>query len=135
MREDKNGSVTMNWSPAILLLPGVLLACAQPQSAAEPPPPAPPPAAVAPPATQVATDRYVSIRGATCATLLGLSPEDRTIAAMFYIGYQANRFGTRAINVSRIPSITGLAMDYCLAEPNRTVADAFAEAYSDTRRW
>jgi len=54
---------------------------------------------------------------------------------MFYIGYQARRFGSRAVNVGTIPSIEGLALDYCGINPNRTVASAFAEAYAEARRW
>jgi hypothetical protein len=54
---------------------------------------------------------------------------------MFYVGYSARRYGTRAINVGLIPSIIGLALDYCQAEPNRTVANAFAASYRETRGW
>ena len=54
---------------------------------------------------------------------------------MFYIGYEANRFSAGAINVGLIPSISSMAIDFCAAEPNRRVADVFAEAYLETRRW
>jgi len=123
-------------SAAILLLPGLLLACVQPQP--QPPAAAPPPApaaAAAPAAAPVQADRYVNIRRATCATYLGLSPDDRGVATMFYIGYEANRFRTGTINVALIPSIEGMAQDFCAAQPNRTVASAFAEAFAEARRW
>jgi HdeA/HdeB family len=120
----------MKRSFATLLLPGFLLACQQPQPPAAAPPPAP-----APVAEQPQTDRFVSIRRATCDTLLALSPEDRSVAAMFYIGYESKRYRAVTVNVSLIPSIEGLAVDLCAAEPNRTVADVFAEAYAETRRW
>jgi hypothetical protein len=122
----------MNRSLAILLLPGLLLACVQPQPVAAPPPPAPVAAA---PVAEPVTERFVGIRAATCDTLLGLSADDRSMAAMFYIGYEANRYRSRAIDVTLIPTITGLATDYCQAEPGRTVASVFAQAYAQTRGW
>ena len=54
---------------------------------------------------------------------------------MFYIGYYAKTYGTRAINVSLIPSTIEIALDHCKANPNRTVASAFAAAYAETARW
>jgi hypothetical protein len=66
--------------------------------------------------------------------LLKLSPEDRAAASMFYIGYQASRVRTSTINVGMIPSIEGQAIAYCEENPERTVAQAFALAYSLTRR-
>jgi hypothetical protein len=65
--------------------------------------------------------------------LLALQPDDRQEASMFYVGYSARRYGTRAINVGLIQSIIRVALDYCTAEPNRTVASAFAEAYTEMR--
>ena len=53
---------------------------------------------------------------------------------MFYVGYSARRFGSRAINVGMVPSIISVAISYCEAEPNRTVASAFNEAYVEMRR-
>ena len=51
---------------------------------------------------------------------------------MFYIGYQAPRVRARTINVGVIPSIEAQAVTYCAENPRRTVAQAFAEAYSRT---
>jgi hypothetical protein len=119
-----------------LLVVGLLSACAPPQPAPPPAPPAPAPAAAPTAVAAVPSgDRLVSIRGARCDRLLALSEDDRAAASMFYIGYEARRFGTRAINVATIPSITGLALDYCALNPNRPVADVYAEAYLETRRW
>ena len=102
---------------------GLLCSCAQTQPAApSAPPPAPAPAAT----TEQQSDRSVTILAATCERYLELSDEDRAAASMFYIGYQARRFESRAINVSLIPSIEGLALDYCGINPNQTVASAFA---------
>jgi hypothetical protein len=53
---------------------------------------------------------------------------------MFYVGYTVRRFGSRGINVGKIPSIISIADSYCQAEPNRTVASAFAESYAEMRR-
>jgi len=124
----------MNRKTAVVLLSGLLCACAQmpaPVPATPPPPPAPAPAATAEPAA----DRQVVIQRATCQAYLALSDDDRAAASMFYIGYQARRFGSRVIKVGTIPITESLAVDYCSTNPNRTVASAFAEAYFETRRW
>jgi len=131
----------MNGKAAIVLLSGLLCACAQTQPPAAAAPPAlaaaaPPAQAAAPPpspaAGSVPADRIVSIRGANCETLLNLSPDDRVEAAMFYIGYQASRVRARTISVSLIPSIQTRAFDYCAAYPERPVVQAFAYAYLRT---
>jgi hypothetical protein len=62
--------------------------------------PAPAPAPVAEPTPG---NRWVNIHGALCERLLGLPQDDRAAAALFYIGYQAARFRSRAINVGAIP--------------------------------
>jgi hypothetical protein len=151
----------MNWKTVPVLLSGLLVACAQPQSpeATAPPgpaqaqAPAPAPAqasapaqaaapapaetaaqAPAPAAEAAPVDRIINIQRAGCEDLLRLSPEDRAAASMFYIGYQASRSRARTINVSLIPSIEAQAVTYCRENPRRTVAQVFAEAYSRTRR-
>jgi HdeA/HdeB family len=143
----------MNGKTVALLLSGLLAACAQTQGpetaappasaeAAAPPasaestaPPAQAPAPAPSPAARPApADHFVNIQGASCEDLLRLSPEDRNAASMFYIGYQASRFRTRTINVGIVPSIEAQAVTYCAENPRRPVAQAFAEAYSRTRR-
>ena len=124
----------MKGKPAIVLLSMLLFACAQPPAAAPPAAPPPPPAAASGPGDP-STDRFVAIRRATCGTFLGLAPEDQAAASMFYIGYEANRAGAGRINVGLIPSIKGMALDFCAAEPNLTVASAFAQAYAEAITW
>ncbi len=137
----------MNGKTAFVLLSGVLsgslCACAQPQEAAAPAAPAPPPppeaaapAAPAPPPVAEPTpgNRWVSIQGATCERLLELSPDDRAAAALFYIGYQAARFGSRTINVGAIPNAEELADGYCAEHPGRPAVEAFRQAYRQTLR-
>lgn len=133
----------MNGKPAAVLLSAFLVACVQTQPPEATAPTAPsPPAAQAPasaPAQASAAepapvDHIVNIRRARCEDLLKLSPEDRAAASMFYIGYQASRFRARTINVGVIPSIADQAIAYCEENPDRTVAQAFAEAYLQTRR-
>jgi hypothetical protein len=127
----------MNGKIGVVLLSGLLFACVQtppPNTAAAPPPPpavAPPPAPVAeaPPA-----NRWVSIRAVRCARLLELPGDDRAAASLFYIGYQASRLGARTINVGRIPDAEARALSYCEASPNRSVTDAFRQAYLRTLR-
>src|SRR5262249_10539165 len=110
-----NGSSAMSGKPAVLLLTGLLFACAPPPPAAPPaPPPAPAPVAAAAPApTPAPVDRYVSIQGARCGGLMALQPDDRVEASMFYIGYMARRYGVRTVNVGLIPTMVRLASDYC----------------------
>jgi hypothetical protein len=130
----------MNGKTAFLLLSGVLSgslgACVQPPAAAPaaptPPPvaapaPAPAPVAEAPPA-----NRWVSIQGATCKRLLELSPDDRAAASLFYIGYQAARFRSRAVNVAAIPNAEEWAENYCAEHPGRPAVEAFRQAYRHT---
>ena len=106
----------MNGKTAFVLLSGVLsgslCACAQPPEAAAPAAPAPPPVAAAAPAPAPAPvpepppgDRWVSIQGATCERLLELSPDDRAAASLFYIGYQAARFGAEPSMWARSPTL------------------------------
>ncbi|MGE0259215.1 MAG: hypothetical protein AB7H71_19515 [Alphaproteobacteria bacterium] len=131
----------MNGKIAAVLLSGLLVACVQTPPPAPPPPPgpppapepasAPPPATAAPPvlAEAVREQRIVDIRGAGCEPLMALDREDQIAAAMFYIGYEASRFGSRTINVGKIPNIARLALAYCQAHPDRPVSEAFQQAY------
>lgn len=132
----------MNGKTAFVLLSGVLsgslCACAQPQEAAAPAaaPPPPPVAAPAPapaPVTEPTPgNRWVSIQGATCERLLELSPDDRAAAALFYIGYQAARFRSSAIDVAAIPNAEEWADSYCAEHPDRPAVEAFSQAYRQT---
>jgi len=130
----------MNGKTAFILLSGVLsgslCACVQPPDGAAPPsaPPPTPVAAPAPPPVAEPTpgDRWVSIREATCERLLELSPDDRAAASLFYTGYQAARFGSRAINVAAIPKAQEWAQNYCAEHPDRPAVEAFRQAYRQT---
>ena len=133
----------MNSKATAVLLSGLLFACVQtqPPEAAAPSAPSPPaasapaPAPAQPSAAESApTDHIVNIRRASRQDLLRLSPEDRAAATMFYIGYQASRLRASTINVGVIPSIQEQAIAYCEEHPNRTVVQAFADAYSRARR-
>ena len=135
----------MNWKTVGVLLSGLLVACAQTQSpeatAQSEPAPAPAPAAestAAPTSASAAesapVEHIVNIRRASCQDLLKLSPDDLNAASMFYIGYQASHFRASTINVGLISSIEAQALTYCTENPNRTVAQAFAEAYLRTRK-
>ncbi len=126
----------MNGKIAAVLLSGLLVACVQapPPQPTPPPAPAPPPEAAAPPpsgplADAVREQRIVDIRSAGCEGLLALDNDDRIAAAMFYIGYEASRSGSRTINVGRIPTIGRLALAYCQAHPDRPAAEAFQQGY------
>ena len=130
------------------MLSGSLCACVQPPGAAVPAAPTPPVAAAAPappPVTAPApvpapvaeptpSNRWVNIQGATCERLLELSPDDRAAAALFYIGYQAARFRSRAVNVGAIPDAEAWAYNYCVEHPGRPAVEAFRQAYMQTLR-
>jgi hypothetical protein len=133
----------MNGKTAFVLLSGVLssslCACVQPPEAAAPIAPPPPPIAApapapAPVAEPTPGDRWVSIQGATCERLLELSPDDRAAASLFYVGYQAARFRSRAINVAAIPNAEEWAESYCAEHPGRSAVEAFRQAYRQTLR-
>ena len=134
----------MNGKTAFVLLSGVLsgslCACVQPppEAAAPTAPPPPPVAAPAPTPAPVAeptpSDRWVSIQGATCERLLELSSDDRAAASLFYTGYQAARFGSRAIDVAAIPNAEEWAYNYCVEHPGRPAVEAFRQAYRQTLR-
>jgi len=136
-----DGSNAMNAKTAAVLLSGLLAACVQtqPPEVTAPPAASPPPAQTqATPPAQVAAepppDRIISIRRARCEGFMGLASDDRAAASMFYIGYQASRLGASTINVGVIPTIEEHALAYCEENPGRTVAQAFAYAYSRARR-
>jgi hypothetical protein len=61
-----------------------------------------------------------------------LSPDDRAAASLFYIGYQAARFRSTAINVATIPNAEEWAENYCAAHPARPAVEAFRQAYRQT---
>ena len=133
----------MKGKTAFVLLSGVLsgslCACAQPPEAATPAAPPPPPVAApapapAPVAEPTPGNRWVSIQGATCERLLELSTDDRAAAALFYIGYQAARFRSRAIDVAVIPNAEEWAYSYCAEHPGRPAVEAFRQAYRQTFR-
>jgi HdeA/HdeB family len=118
---------------AVLLLSGMLFACVQAQPPVDSAPPAPPPPP-APVAKAAPAGHIVIIRKASCGDLLGLSADDRQDASMFYIGYQSARVRARTVNVGAVPTMLSLAIDYCVAHPDRTAVEAFAVAYSRSRR-
>jgi HdeA/HdeB family len=147
----------MNAKISAVVLSGLLVACAQAQPPNAAAPPAPPPPSTAPQAAAPAqalapapgaasapapaatqgtapADHVVDIQRATCQGLMSLPPADRGDAAMFYIGYQASRLRARTIDVSLIPSIEAQAFVYCSENPDRPVAQAFAQAYPRARQ-
>jgi hypothetical protein len=123
----------MNGKIAIVLLSGLLWACAPVQPPApSAPPPAPPPAP-APTADTLPVDHFVNIRGASCQDLLNLSPDDRSAASLFYIGYLSSRFHVAAVNVPTFADIEVTAQSYCADHPNRTAVQAYTVAYTSVR--
>jgi hypothetical protein len=128
----------MNGKTAFVLLSGVLsgslCACVQPPEAAAPGSGTGAGTCPSPGSRADASNRWVSIQGATCERLLELSPDDRAAASLFYIGYQAARFRSRTINVGAIPNAEEWAESYCAEHPGRPAVEAFRQAYRQTFR-
>src|ERR1700722_12692644 len=120
----------MNKKAAVVLLSGVLFACAPLPTPAPPVPPAAPPAPSAAPVAEAPPDhRIVAIRTVNCEALLELSEEDRASASMFYLGYTASRRGQGNIDIAEVSRLEAAALGYCAAYPNRPAAVAFMKAF------
>lgn len=125
----------MNKKAAVVLLSGVLFACAP---TAPPAPSAPPTAPPTPPAAPAAgtpqEHRIVTIRTVNCEALLELSEEDRASASMFFLGYTASRRGRSKIDIAEVSGLEAAALGYCAADPKQPAAVAFMKAFADNRR-
>jgi hypothetical protein len=128
----------MNTKAAVILLSGVLFACAPPPAPAPTPSPSPPPAPPPPAAVstrEVITGRHiVSIRAVNCQTLLSLSEDDRAAASMFYIGYTASRIRRATIDVAELSGLDAAALGYCTTYPSWPAATAFYKAFVNNGR-
>jgi hypothetical protein len=123
----------MKAKATVILLSGMLFACAPSAPAPAPTPPAPAPA----PVTEVGPEQQhhiVTIRAATCQALLSLSEDDRASASMFYIGYTASRRRQARIDVAEVSGLEAAALGYCAAYPNWPAATAFNTAFADNGR-
>jgi hypothetical protein len=122
----------MNAKAAVVLLSGVLFACAPVSPAPAPPPPPPPPAPAA--EEPMSQHHIVTIRAVSCQALLSLSEDDRASASMFYIGYTAERRKQAKIDVAEVSGLEAAALGYCAAYPNWPAATAFNKAFIDNGR-
>jgi hypothetical protein len=123
----------MNAKATVILLSGMLFACAPVAPAPAPTPPAPAPA----PVTEMGPEQQhhvVTIRAATCQALLSLSEDDRASASMFYLGYTASRRRQAKIDVAEVSGLEAAALGYCAAYPNWPAAVAFNTAFADNGR-
>jgi hypothetical protein len=123
----------MNGKAAVVLLSGMLFACAQPA------PNVPTPAATsstAPPAAAAPSPGHnvVTIRTVNCDALLSLSEDDRASASLFYLGYTAARRGQRKIDIAEVEGLEAAALGNCSARPEQPAASAFMKAFSDNGR-
>ncbi|HWB50264.1 MAG TPA: hypothetical protein VG651_14230 [Stellaceae bacterium] len=121
----------MNGKAAVVLLSGVLFACA-PVPAPAPAPAPPPPAAPVPEAA--VAHHVVAIRGVQCDALLKLAEDDRASASMFYIGYTASRRHQARIDVAELSGLEAAALGYCAAHPGWPAATAFDKSFADNGR-
>jgi hypothetical protein len=125
----------MNTKAVVVLLSGVLFACAPTPPPAPPAPPAAPPAASEAPAADAPQEHHiVMIRTVNCQALLMLSEEDRASASMFYLGYTASRRGLRKIDIADVSGLEAAALGYCAANPAQPAAVAFLKAFAKKGR-
>jgi hypothetical protein len=123
----------MNAKVSVVLLSGILFACAPPAPAPAPPPPPAPPVPTAADDT-MSQHHVVTIRAVNCQALLGLAEDDRASASMFYIGYTANRRKQAKIDVAEVSGLEAAALSYCTQYPNWPAATAFNKAFADNGR-
>jgi hypothetical protein len=125
----------MNAKVSVVLLSGMLFACAPPAPAPSPPPPPPAPAPAPAAADDVISQHHiVTIRAVNCQALLSLPEDDRASASMFYIGYTANRRKQAKIDVAEVAGLEAAALGYCTEYPNWPAATAFNRAFADNGR-
>jgi hypothetical protein len=120
----------MNAKAAVVLVSGLLFACAP----APAPAPAPPPPAAPAPESAMTEHHVVAIRGVRCDALLKLSEDDRASASMFYIGYTASRRGQGKIDVAELSGLEAAALGYCVAHPDWPAATAYSKSFADNGR-
>ncbi len=122
----------MNGKLVVVLLSGMLFACAPPAPSAPAPATTPPasPAAAAP----SLGPNVVTIRTVSCDALLRSSEDDRASASLFYLGYTAARRGQRKIDIAEVEGLEAAALGNCEANPDQPAASAFMKAFSDNGR-
>lgn len=64
----------------------------------------------------------------TCADLGADTVENRAFALMFYYGYVAGRSGATEIEDAKVPGHLNAVRDYCNANPQSTIVQAFVAA-------
>ncbi len=64
----------------------------------------------------------------TCSQLAGESEENRAFALIFYYGYLAGRSNATTIDNAAVAGHLLKVRDYCTANPESTVVDAFVAA-------
>lgn len=68
------------------------------------------------------------VTATTCAEMAMGSELDRAFSLLFYYGYLAGREGTTVIDASAVPGHLEAVRDFCNANPDSTVVDAFVSA-------
>jgi HdeA/HdeB family len=122
----------MNGKAAVVLLSGILFACAPAPSASVPSATssATPPAAVAPSLEH----NVVTIRAVNCDAFLSLPEDDRASASLFYLGYTAARRRQTRIDIAEVEGLEAAALGNCAARPDQPAASAFMKAFIDNGR-
>lgn len=101
-------------------------ACAGPPAASAPPrPPAAPPPR---PPEAAASTAPIPFRTLPCAEIIGTSDDDRAVASIFCLGYQAAVSYAPNPSIAQIQAIDGKALSICAATPQMPAVRAFHAA-------
>lgn len=68
------------------------------------------------------------VTATTCNNIAELTEEDRAFALIFYYGYLAGRSGATVIDNNLVAEHLLRVRDYCTANPDSPVVDAFVAA-------
>ena len=79
-------------------------------------------------AAQESADEVADFTQTTCAQLAAVSDEDRAFSLIFYYGYMAGRSDATTIDSSAVSGHLDAVRDYCNANPDSLVVDAFVAA-------
>lgn len=79
-----------------------------------------------------AGEETVDVTSTTCGELAEATEMDRAFSLMFYYGYLAGREGIAEIDGSAVVGHLEQVRDFCNANPDDTIIDAFVSALADS---
>jgi hypothetical protein len=79
-------------------------------------------------AAQEESDEVADFTQTTCAELAAVSEADRAFSLIFYYGFMAGRSGATTIDNGAVSGHLDAVREYCTANPDSLVVDAFIAA-------